>query len=121
MKKKNTIGDVKVTFKSCTVEPYTLQICLLYFVKVVLLGREISNQINLKYLKLVENMIMWNQYPWGAVSYAKTHDSLSRALVVGHNKSKGKSESSKREKGTTMGRCSRRGMRMEVEAEKSMR
>ncbi|CAL9020521.1 unnamed protein product [Prunus brigantina] len=42
-------------------------------------------------------MIIWKQYPWEAVSYAKTHDSLSMALVIGYNISKGKGESSKRE------------------------
>ena len=85
---------------------------LIYFVEVVLLGRKRTNkiEIELKYLKLVENMTLWNQYPRGTISYKKTHDSLLRALIVGYTKNKGNVKISKGSGGTIRGRGSIRGM-----------
>lgn len=101
--KSVSIADLEEAFKGCTVEDYMLKLGLVYFAETVLLGRERSTQIDMMHLKLVDEIEQWNRYPWGSVSFVRTHDSLYRALKYVYKKTKGNAQIEEGTKGQAKG------------------
>ncbi|XP_038688746.1 uncharacterized protein LOC119987912 [Tripterygium wilfordii] len=79
---RNKLDEV---FMSCAPEPGkeedVLKLALVYFLESVLLPRERSRNIDIQWLQLVDNVNVFNKYPWGSVSYARTAKSLASAMV----------------------------------------
>ncbi|CAL9021442.1 unnamed protein product, partial [Prunus brigantina] len=65
-----------------------MKLGFLYFAVFVLLGSEKHVNIDMRYLKLSEDLKEFQKYPWGAVSYAKTNASLLRALRANYHRVK---------------------------------
>ena len=65
-----------------------LKLGFVYFAVFVLLGSEKHVHIDMRYLKLAEDLEDFGKYPWGAVSYAKTNASLLRALCADYQRVK---------------------------------
>ncbi|XP_038713466.1 uncharacterized protein LOC120007340 [Tripterygium wilfordii] len=79
---RNKLDEV---FMSCDPEPGkeedVLKLALVYFLESVLLPRERSRNIDIQWLQLVDNVNVFNKYPWGSVSYARTAKSLASVMV----------------------------------------
>ncbi|BBN68798.1 hypothetical protein Prudu_581S000100 [Prunus dulcis] len=54
--------------------------------------------IDMRYLKLAEDLEDFGKYPWGAVSYAKTNASLLRALCADYQRVKVPTKTAKTKK-----------------------
>ncbi|BBH02168.1 DNA glycosylase superfamily protein [Prunus dulcis] len=65
-----------------------LKLGFVYFAVFVLLGSEKHVHIDMRYLKLAEDLEEFGKYPWGAVCYAKTNASLLRALCADYQRVK---------------------------------
>ncbi|CAL9012756.1 unnamed protein product [Prunus brigantina] len=65
-----------------------MKLGFLYFDVFVLLGSEKHVHIDMRYLKLSEDLEEFQKYPWGIVSYAKTNTSLLRALCADYHRVK---------------------------------
>ncbi|XP_020423095.1 uncharacterized protein LOC109950029 [Prunus persica] len=74
-----TCNALEEAFLRCTQEDDIYKLALVYFVELVVLGRDKHLNINLNYLTLVEDLDAFNRYPWGSVSFDKTQDSLFSA------------------------------------------
>ncbi|VVA41632.1 PREDICTED: LOC109947069 isoform, partial [Prunus dulcis] len=74
-----TCNALEEAFLRCTEEDDIYKLALVYFVELVVLGRDKHLNINLNYLTLVEDLDAFNRYPWGSVSFDKTQDSLFSA------------------------------------------
>ncbi|XP_038697960.1 uncharacterized protein LOC119995513 [Tripterygium wilfordii] len=79
---RNKLDEV---FMSCDPEPGkeedVLKLALVYFLESVLLPRERSRNIDIQWLQLVDNVNVFNKYPWGSVSYARTAKSLASVMI----------------------------------------
>ncbi|KAI5343095.1 hypothetical protein L3X38_010971 [Prunus dulcis] len=74
-----TCNALEEAFLRCTKEDDIYKLALVYFVELVVLGRDKHLNINLNYLTLVEDLDAFNRYSWGSVSFDKTQDSLFSA------------------------------------------
>ncbi|CAL2238897.1 unnamed protein product [Prunus armeniaca] len=74
-----TCNALEEAFLRCTMEDDIYKLALVYFVELVVLGRDKHLNINLNYLTLVKDLDAFNRYPWGLVSFDKTQDSLFSA------------------------------------------
>ncbi|KAI5323805.1 hypothetical protein L3X38_032878 [Prunus dulcis] len=74
--------ELEKAFVDCADEDDVFKLGLVYFVVFVLLGSEKHVHIDMRYLKLAEDVEEFVKYPWGAVSYEKTNASLLRALCA---------------------------------------
>ena len=77
-----------------------VKLSLIYFLEFVLLGRDKRRLIHPFYMQLVDQLELFNTYPWGVVSYAYTYESLKKALVgrsAGFTKRKDSKEFHRRE------------------------
>ncbi|CAL8168635.1 unnamed protein product [Prunus armeniaca] len=74
-----TCNALEEAFLRCTKEDDIYKLALVYFVELVVLGRDKHLNINLNYLTLVKDLDAFNRYPWGLVSFDKTQDSLFSA------------------------------------------
>ncbi|KAL6279501.1 hypothetical protein ACE6H2_016382 [Prunus campanulata] len=77
-----SLSELEQAFIYCSDEEDVFKLGLLYFAVFVLLGSEKHVNIDMRYLKLAEDVEDFQKYPWGAVSYAKTNSSLLRALCA---------------------------------------
>ncbi|KAL6279133.1 hypothetical protein ACE6H2_016014 [Prunus campanulata] len=82
------ITGLEQAFIDCSDEEDVFKFGLLYFAVFVLLGSEKHVNIDMRYLKLAEDVEEFQKYPWGAVSYAKTNSSLLRALCAEYQRVK---------------------------------
>ncbi|CAL8082583.1 unnamed protein product [Prunus armeniaca] len=78
--KPATLLDLYTAFIECTEDDDALKLGMVYFAIFVLLGIEKHVLIDMRYLKLAEDLEEFDKYPWGAVSYAMTNASLLRAV-----------------------------------------
>lgn len=78
--KPPTLLDLHTAFIECTDDDDALKLGMVYFAIFVLLGTEKHVLIDMRYLKLAEDLEEFDKYPWGAVSYAMTNASLLRAV-----------------------------------------
>ncbi|CAL2227586.1 unnamed protein product [Prunus armeniaca] len=78
--KPATLLDLYTAFIECTDDDDALKLGMVYFAIFVLLGSEKHVLIDMRYLKLAEDLEEFDKYPWGAVSYAMTNASLLRAV-----------------------------------------
>ncbi|CAL2255334.1 unnamed protein product [Prunus armeniaca] len=69
----------KEAFVRCTEEDDIYKLALVYFAKLVVLGRDKHLNINLNYLTLVKDLDAFNRFPWGSVSFDKIQGSLFSA------------------------------------------
>ncbi|BBN69266.1 hypothetical protein Prudu_862S000300 [Prunus dulcis] len=75
-----------------------LKLGFIYFAVFVLLGSEKHVHIDMRYLKLAEDLEDFGKYPWGAVCYAKTNASLLRALCADYQRVKVPTKTAKTKK-----------------------
>ncbi|CAL8167886.1 unnamed protein product [Prunus armeniaca] len=78
--------EIEKAFVDCSDEDNVFKLGLVYFVVFVLLGCEKHVHIDMRYLKLAEDVEEFVKYPWGSVSYAKTNASLLRALCADYQR-----------------------------------
>lgn len=78
--------DLENALRSCTHPEDIFKLALVYFVHCVLLAKQSRSFIDLRYLKLVDDLESFNQFPWGSLSYELTIDFLSKATERGKNK-----------------------------------
>ncbi|CAL2257824.1 unnamed protein product [Prunus armeniaca] len=78
--KPATVSDLYNAFIDCTDDEDAVKLEMVYFAVFVLLGTEKHVNIDMRYLKLAEDLEEFDKYPWGAVSYAMTNNSLFRAI-----------------------------------------
>ncbi|CAL9000228.1 unnamed protein product [Prunus brigantina] len=78
--KPATLLDLHTSFIECIDDDDTLKLGMVYFAIFVLLGTEKHVLIDMRYLKLAEDLEEFDKYPWGTVSYAMTNASLLRAV-----------------------------------------
>ncbi|CAL2266176.1 unnamed protein product [Prunus armeniaca] len=78
--KPPTLLDLHTAFIECTNDDDALKLGMVYFAIFVLLGTEKHVLIDMRYLKLAEDLEEFDKYPWGVVSYAMTNASLLRAV-----------------------------------------
>ncbi|KAL6288618.1 hypothetical protein ACE6H2_006128 [Prunus campanulata] len=83
-----SLSELEQAFIDCSDEEDVFKFGLLYFAVFVLLGSEKHVNIDMRYLKLAEDVEDFQKYPWGAVSYAKTNSSLLRALCAEYQRVK---------------------------------
>lgn len=101
-----SLWELEKAFKACTDNEDLVKLGFVYFVVFVLLGTTKNVNMDMRYLKLVEDLDAFEKYPWGAVSYAKTHESLSRALYADYHRVKVPQETQKKVETTTSGTIS---------------
>jgi hypothetical protein len=68
-----------------------VKLSLYYVLERFFIGRDRRRFINTSWLTIVDDLDQFNQYPWGAVSYKATLESMQKALVgrlEGYNKRK---------------------------------
>ncbi|XP_016652311.1 PREDICTED: uncharacterized protein LOC107881858 [Prunus mume] len=92
------VTGLRKTFHDCADADDALKLGFVYFAVFVLLGSEKHVHIDMRYLKLAEDLEDFGKYPWGAVSYAKTNASLLRALCADYQRVKGPKKASKTKK-----------------------
>ncbi|CAL2225640.1 unnamed protein product [Prunus armeniaca] len=90
--------ELEKAFRDCADADDALKLGFVYFAVFVLLGSEKHVHIDMRYLKLAEDLEDFGKYPWGAVSYAKTNASLLRALCADYQRVKGPKKASKTKK-----------------------
>ncbi|CAL8989889.1 unnamed protein product [Prunus brigantina] len=90
--------ELENAFLKCDDADDVLKLGFVYFVVFVLLGSEKNVHIDMRHLKLAEDLQQFEQYPWGAVSYAKTNASLLRALCANYQRVKGPKRAAKTKK-----------------------
>ncbi|KAL6289549.1 hypothetical protein ACE6H2_007059 [Prunus campanulata] len=83
-----SLSELEKAFIDCADEEDVFKLGLLYFAVFMLLGSEKHVNIDMRYLKLAEDVEDFQKYPWGAVSYAKTNSSLLRALCAEYQRVK---------------------------------
>ncbi|BBN68233.1 hypothetical protein Prudu_343S000100, partial [Prunus dulcis] len=86
--KPATLLDLHTAFIECTDDEDALKLGMVYFANFVLLGTEKHVLIDMRYLKLAEDLDEFDKYPWGAVSYAMTNASLLRAVSAEYQRVK---------------------------------
>ncbi|KAI5316693.1 hypothetical protein L3X38_036400 [Prunus dulcis] len=86
--KPATLSDLHTAFIECTDDEDALKLGMVYFANFVLLGTEKYVLIDMRYLKLAEDLEEFDKYPWGAVSYAMTNASLLRAVCAEYQRVK---------------------------------
>ena len=86
--KPATLSDLHTAFIECTDDEDALKLGMVYFANFVLLGTEKHVLIDMRYLKLAEDLEEFDKYPWGAVSYAMTNASLLRAVCAEYQRVK---------------------------------
>ncbi|CAL2259415.1 unnamed protein product [Prunus armeniaca] len=86
--KPATLLDLHTAFIECTNDDDALKLGMVYFAIFVLLGTEKHVLIDMRYLKLAEDLEEFDKYPWGAVSYAMTNASLLRAVSADYQRVK---------------------------------
>ncbi|CAL2230120.1 unnamed protein product [Prunus armeniaca] len=80
--------ELEKAFRDCADADDVLKLGFVYFAVFVLLGSEKHVHIDMRYLKLAEDLEDFGKYLWGAVSYAKTNASLLRALCADYQRVK---------------------------------
>ncbi|KAI5317361.1 hypothetical protein L3X38_037068 [Prunus dulcis] len=98
--------ELEKAFLECADADDVLKLGFVYFAVFVLLGSEKHVHIDMRYLKLAEDLEEFGKYPWGAVCYAKTNASLLRALCADYQRVKvpkkaGKTKKSEKKAKTT--------------------
>ncbi|KAI5320520.1 hypothetical protein L3X38_034010 [Prunus dulcis] len=86
--KPATLLDLHTAFIECTDDEDAFKLGMVYFANFVLLGTEKHVLIDMRYLKLAEDLDEFDKYPWGAVSYAMTNASLLRAVSAEYQRVK---------------------------------
>ncbi|KAI5351133.1 hypothetical protein L3X38_004024 [Prunus dulcis] len=90
--------ELEKAFLKCDDVDDVLKLGFVYFVVFVLLGSEKHVHIDMRYLKLAEDLEDFGKYPWGAVCYAKTNASLLRALCADYQRVKVPTKTAKTKK-----------------------
>ncbi|BBG95912.1 DNA glycosylase superfamily protein, partial [Prunus dulcis] len=90
--------ELEKAFLECDDVDDVFKLGFLYFAVFVLLGSEKHVHIDMRYLKLAEDLEEFGKYPWGAVSYAKTNASLLRALCADYQRVKVPTKTAKTKK-----------------------
>ncbi|XP_034198168.1 uncharacterized protein LOC117613705 [Prunus dulcis] len=90
--------ELEKAFLECDDVDDVFKLGFLYFAVFVLLGSEKHVHIDMRYLKLAEDLEDFGKYPWGAVSYAKTNASLLRALCADYQRVKVPTKTAKTKK-----------------------
>ncbi|BBN70236.1 hypothetical protein Prudu_1448S001000 [Prunus dulcis] len=90
--------ELEKAFLECDDVDDVLKLGFVYFAVFVLLGSEKHVHIDMRYLKLAEDLEDFGKYPWGAVSYAKTNASLLRALCADYQRVKVPTKTAKTKK-----------------------
>ena len=90
--------ELEKAFLDCDDVDDVFKLGFLYFAVFVLLGSEKHVHIDMRYLKLAEDLEDFGKYPWGAVSYAKTNASLLRALCADYQRVKVPTKTAKTKK-----------------------
>ncbi|BBG99620.1 hypothetical protein Prudu_009366 [Prunus dulcis] len=78
--------ELEKAFLECDDADDVFKLGFIYFAVFVLLGSEKHVHIDMRYLKLAEDLEDFGNYPWGAVCYAKTNASLLRALCADYQR-----------------------------------
>ncbi|CAL2238183.1 unnamed protein product [Prunus armeniaca] len=86
--KPATVSDLHNAFIDCIDDEDVVKLGMVYFAVFVLLGTEKHVNIDMRYLKLAEDLEEFDKYPWGAVSYAMTNNSLLRAICSDYQRVK---------------------------------
>ncbi|BBH09680.1 DNA glycosylase superfamily protein [Prunus dulcis] len=90
--------ELEKAFLECDDVDDVFKLGFVYFAVFVLLGSEKHVHIDMRYLKLAEDIEDFGKYPWGAVSYAKTNASLLRALCADYQRVKVPTKTAKTKK-----------------------
>ncbi|XP_020416850.1 uncharacterized protein LOC109948402 isoform X2 [Prunus persica] len=90
--------ELEKAFLECDDVDDVFKLGFVYFAVFVLLGSEKHVHIDMRYLKLAEDLEDFGKYPWGAVSYAKTNASLLRALCADYQRVKVPTKTAKTKK-----------------------
>ncbi|XP_020418551.1 uncharacterized protein LOC109948957 [Prunus persica] len=90
--------ELEKAFLECDDVDDVLKLGFVYFAVFVLLGSEKHVHIDMRYLKLAEDLEDFGKYPWGAVCYAKTNASLLRALCADYQRVKVPTKTAKTKK-----------------------
>lgn len=73
--------NLETTFLEAALDDEAMvKLALLYFLEMVLLGREKKSSIDSKHLSLVEDLHQFNKYPWGTLCFQMTLNSLKKAI-----------------------------------------
>ncbi|KAI5342714.1 hypothetical protein L3X38_010590 [Prunus dulcis] len=80
--------ELEKAFLECDDVDDVFKLGFVYFAVFVLFGNEKHVHIDMRYLKLAEDLEDFGKYPWGAVCYAKTNASLLRALCADYQRVK---------------------------------
>ncbi|KAI5334889.1 hypothetical protein L3X38_025022 [Prunus dulcis] len=80
--------ELEKAFHDCTDADDVLKLGFVYFAVFVLLGSEKHVHIDMRYLKLAEDLEEFGKNPWGVVCYAKTNESLLRAFCADYQRVK---------------------------------
>ncbi|BBH01293.1 hypothetical protein Prudu_011523 [Prunus dulcis] len=78
--------ELEKAFLECVDADDVLKLEFVYFAVFVLLGSEKHVDIDMRYLKLAEDLEEFGKYPWGAVCYAKINASLLSALCADYQR-----------------------------------
>ncbi|BBN68852.1 hypothetical protein Prudu_606S000800 [Prunus dulcis] len=90
--------ELEKAFLECDDVDDVLKLGFVYFAVFVLWGSEKHVHIDMRYLKLAEDLEDFGKYPWGAVCYAKTNASLLRALCADYQRVKVPTKTAKTKK-----------------------
>ncbi|XP_020424477.1 uncharacterized protein LOC109950329 [Prunus persica] len=90
--------ELEKAFLECDDVDDILKLRFVYFAVFVLLGSEKHVHIDMRYLKLAEDLEDFGKYPSGAVCYAKTNASLLRALCADYQRVKVPTKTAKTKK-----------------------
>ncbi|BBN67275.1 hypothetical protein Prudu_31S000300 [Prunus dulcis] len=90
--------ELEKAFLECDDVDDVFKLGFVYFAVFVLLGSEKHVHIDMRYLKLAEDLEDFGKYPWGAVCYAKTNASLLRALCADYQRVKVPTKTAKTKK-----------------------
>lgn len=67
-----TVADLDRAFEACSDSEDSFKLGMILFVEGVLNGREVTNNVETRFLNLVQDFEQFNNYPWGTFSYKHT-------------------------------------------------
>lgn len=67
-----TVADLDRAFEACSDSEDSFKLAMVLFVEGVLNGRELTNNVETRFLNLVQDFEQFNNYPWGTFSYEHT-------------------------------------------------
>ena len=84
----NSVEDVSKSlvqsvFLNCTSsnDEDVVKLALLYLLEILLLGKESKNKVDKSHLAMVDNLELFNAYPWGKIVFDMTIKSLSTVMI----------------------------------------